>query len=418
MKLKTLLIFVILVSSLRVEAQNIIAEYTDPDIKSVTFGKKGFPISYPVLEKEVENPLVLSFDDLREGSRNYYYSITLCNSDWSETRLSPSEYSQGLFSFPVSTFQPSVNTLVHYVHYEIEFPNSDLPLTLPGNYAVKVFEDNNTEKPVLVRRFVYVDKKVDISAQIRIPSLPEYRAESQQLDFTIINPDFRITNPYQELKVVITKNFHWNTALTTLKPQFIKPGSLDYNYTRENLFIAGNEYRSFNINSRKYPSTEVTTIEHSGRNYVATLATDKPRNTYFFKEDINGLFVNENKDVRNADNALESDYFEVKLSLNTNILPYDGDIFIYGALTNFSFTDENKMKYNTDKNIYESTLLLKQGYYDYQYVFIPKTTGTFDEKEIEGSFTETENNYFIFVYYKGFGERYERPIGFKRVVKK
>jgi hypothetical protein len=303
------------------------------------------------------------------------------------------------------------------VHYEIKFPSTDLQLVLPGNYVVKVFEDNNTENPVLVRRFIYVDKKVEISARIKIPVLPEFRFSSQQLDFTILNPDFRITNSHQELKVVITKNFDWNSALTTLKPQFIKPGSLDYNYTRENLFIAGNEFRSFNINSRKYPSAEVTAIEHNGRIYVATLATAKPRNTYFFREDINGLFVNENKDVRNANNALESDYFEVKFSLNANILPYDGDIFIYGALTGFGFTDENKMKYNTDKNLYENTILLKQGYYDYQYVFIPKTTGTFDETEIEGSFTETENNYFIFVYYKGFGERYERLIGFQRVVK-
>ncbi|NJK94628.1 MAG: hypothetical protein HC905_06630 [Bacteroidales bacterium] len=60
-------------------------------------------------------------------------------------------------------------------------------------------------------------------------------------------------------------------------------------------------------------------------------------------------------------------------------------------------------------------MILKQGYYDYQYVFIPKSTGTFDESEIEGSFSETENSYFIFVYYKGFGERYDRLIGYKRL---
>lgn len=414
---KKLLILILALTCSIVNAQDIIREFTGPDIKSVIFNKKGFPISYPVLEMGEENPLVLSFDDLSGELKSYYYSITLCNSDWSESRLSPSEYSQGLFSFPVSNYQSSSNTLVHYTHHEIELPNSDLQIKLPGNYIIKIFENSDSDNPVLVKRFVFAENLVQISAQLKIPSLPEFRESSQQLDFTIFNPDFPITNPHKELSVVITKNFDWNSALTTLKPLFIRNGSLDYSYTKENLFIAGNEYRSFNINSRKYPSAEVTRFEYDNR-YIAILAPDKPRNTYFYKEDINGLFLNENKDVRNPDNAIESDYFDVIFTLNSNILPYDGEIFIYGGLTGFRLTDENKMKYNFDSNIYEKSLLLKQGYYDYQYVFIPKSTGTFDEAEIEGSFTETENNYFIFVYYRGFGERYDRVIGFQRVAKR
>ena len=401
-----------------IQAQNIIAEYADSTIKSIIFNKKGFPISYPVMEMGEENPLVLSFDDLSVTAKNYYYSITLCNADWSESRLSPSEYSQGLFSFPLSNYQPSFNTLVHYTHYEIQIPNEELQLILPGNYVLKVFENSESDKPVLAKRFVFVDKKVEVAGQIKIPTLPEFRNTSQQIDFAIFNPDFPITNPHRELSVVIIKNFDWNTALTNLKPLFIKAGSFDYSYTKENLFIAGNEYRSFNINSRKYPSAEVTGFEYTGNRYTALLTTDKPRNTYFFKEDINGLFLNENKDLRNPDNNIESDYFNVKFTLDANILPYDGDIFIYGSLTGFGFSSESKMKYNFDRNIYENTLFLKQGYYDYQYIFIPKSTGTFDESEIEGSFTETENDYFIFVYYRGFGERYDRIIGYKRIAKR
>lgn len=418
MTLRKLLTGILFFCNIAAQSQDIIGEHADSGIKSVLFHKKGFPISYPVLEMGEENPLLLSFDDLAETSKNYYYSITLCNADWSVSRLSPAEYSQGLLSFPVSNYQPSANTQMRYMHYEIEIPNSELQLVLPGNYILKVFENSDSDNPVLVKRFAYVDRKVDIAGQIKTPTLPEFRETSQQINFTIYNRDFPIANPHQELKVVVTKNFDWNSALTTLKPLFIRAGSLDYSYTKENLFIAGNEYRSFNINSRKYPSPEVTRFDYKDGIYTAMLATDKPRNTYFFKEDINGLFANENKDIRNADNALESDYFHVNFSLNANILPYDGDIYLYGGLTGFAFTNESKMKYNADKSIYENTLLLKQGYYDYQYVYVPKTTGTFDEAEIEGSFTETENGYFIFVYYKGFGERYDKLIGYKRIAQR
>ncbi|NJK94629.1 MAG: DUF5103 domain-containing protein [Bacteroidales bacterium] len=320
-------------------SQVIIREYASPDIKSVVFYKKGFALSYPVLEMGEENPLVLSFDDISGTQPGFYYSITLCNADWTESRLSPAEYSSGLFSYPVSEYQPAINTLVHYIHYSIELPNNDFQLKLPGNYIVKVFPDNDSENPVLIKRFVFFDRKIEITGNQGIPTLPEFRNNSQQINFTILNPDFPISNPHQDISVVIIKNFDWNTALTKLKPQFIRSGSLDYNYTRENLFIAGNEYRSFNINSRKYPSPQVIGFEYTGKNYTALLATDKPRNTYFFKDDINGLFSVENKDLRNPDNDLESDYFQVKFSLDINLLPYDGDIFIYGGLTGFQFTD-------------------------------------------------------------------------------
>jgi hypothetical protein len=403
-------------AAISIYCQNIMKEYSSPDIKSVMFGKKGFSLSYPVLEIDEETPLLLTFDDLNHEKKDYYYSIVLCNANWTESRLAPSEYSSGLFSYPVQNYKPSFNTLVPYTHYEIELPNEDVQLKLTGNYIIKVFENSNSENPVLVKRFVFVEKLLGIDAQLKTPILPEFRATSQQIDFSINTSEFPITNPHQELTVVITKNFDWNSALSTLKPQFIKPNSLDYNYTKENLFIGGNEFRSFNINSYKTPSAQVIGVDYDGKKYVATLATDKARNTYFSKEDINGLFVNENKDLHNPDNALESDYFQVNFSLDaTNILPYDGDVYLYGALTDFNFNDESKMKYNFDRNIWENSLLLKQGYYEYQYVFVSKATGTFDEAEIEGSFTETENNYFIFLYYRGFGERYDRAVGYKRV---
>ena len=365
---------------------------------------------------EEGSPLVLSFDEISDQPKNYYYSIILCNGNWTESRLSPSEYSSGLFSYPVSNYQASFNTEVHYVHYEIELPGNDLLLTLSGNYLIKVFENSDSDNPVLIKRFVLADKKIEIIAETKIPTLPEYRATSHQLNFSILHTDFPISNPYNEISVVITKNFDWNTSLSSLKPLFIKNGILDYNYDKENVFIAGNEFRSFNINSRKYPSPQVVSFDDDNTSYTANLAKDKPRNNYFFKEDINGLFVIENKDLRNPDNSLEADYFRVKFSLQANIVPADGDIFIYGALTNYSFTEENRLNYNEAENIYEASLFLKQGYYDYQYVLIPKNKNSFDESEIEGSFFETENNFFIFVYYRGFGMRYDKLIGYKRVV--
>jgi hypothetical protein len=73
--------------------------------------------------------------------------------------------------------------------------------------------------------------------------------------------------------------------------------------------------------------------------------------------------------------------------------------------------DESKMDYNAEKGIYEKALMIKQGFTNYQYV-IADSKGKIDEENaIDGNFFQTENNYFVLVYYKENNQRYDRIIG-------
>ncbi|MCR9084057.1 MAG: DUF5103 domain-containing protein, partial [Cyclobacteriaceae bacterium] len=55
-------------------------------------------------------------------------------------------------------------------------------------------------------------------------------------------------------------------------------------------------------------------------------------------------------------------------------------------------------------------LLLKQGWYDYQYAYLRDQQ--FDSEEFEGSFFETENEYEVFVYFRALGSRYDQLVGY------
>jgi len=55
-------------------------------------------------------------------------------------------------------------------------------------------------------------------------------------------------------------------------------------------------------------------------------------------------------------------------------------------------------------------LKLKQGFYNYKYVVVNE----YDEishGEVSGNYDETENDYKVLVYYRGYGYRYDRVIG-------
>ena len=73
------------------------------------------------------------------------------------------------------------------------------------------------------------------------------------------------------------------------------------------------------------------------------------------------------------------------------------------------------MAYNNTVNGYVAKVPLKQGYYDYSYVTIPNNSKVKNPaptmSEIEGDWYETENQYTILIYYRAFGERYDRVIG-------
>ena len=68
------------------------------------------------------------------------------------------------------------------------------------------------------------------------------------------------------------------------------------------------------------------------------------------------------------------------------------------------------MVFNPNKGVYEATLLMKQGFYNYKYVVIDKEN-TLQEGAISGNFDETENNYKVLVYYRDLGARYDKLIG-------
>ena len=67
------------------------------------------------------------------------------------------------------------------------------------------------------------------------------------------------------------------------------------------------------------------------------------------------------------------------------------------------------MKYNEETGNYETTLFLKQGYYNYLYA--TKQNNYPDFSALEGDFWNSENDYTVLIYYKPFGSRADEIIG-------
>jgi hypothetical protein len=293
-------------------------------------------------------------------------------------------------------------------------PNDNVQFKLSGNYALLVYEDNDKEKVVLTQRFYVVEQLVGIEGKVRRATTDAFKGENQEVNFILYHEKIEIINPADEIRVVIMQNNRWDNAIRGLKPLYIRKGQLQYDY-REMIFPAGNEFRYFDIRTNRVAGENVLSTDFYHPYFHKTLKTDEIRSNkkYYSYEEMNGKYVVESQDQEVIDFDTECDYNFVHFSLPLESILLGGTINVFGALTGWNANKSNEMTWNFNTSQYELTLLLKQGYYNFQYVYVPQGSTVADHKNIEGSFWQTENDYQIFVYYKDLASRYERLVGYR-----
>lgn len=386
------------------------------EIKSVQLYREGNELSNPVFELGSDVRLLLKFDDLAEDVKNYSYTIIHCDANWNESYIQQNEYLAGFPDNPVTDYAMSFNTTIKFVNYQLTIPNDDCSLKYSGNYALVVFEGNDRKNLVLIQRFYVVEPKVRIEGTVKKATFDPFNGENQEVDFKIINEQLRLLNPREDIKVVLMQNRRWDNAVLGLKPRFIQNNVLSYDYDKENVFPGGNEFRYFDIRTKRYNGENIESIKFMRPYFHATILPEGIRNNKKFMpyKEMNGNFVIESLD-RVTDTDTECDYFFAHFYLPMQSQLVGGTVNVFGALTGWNANKTNEMKWNYETAGYELSLLLKQGYYNYQYVYVPEGAKKADSVNLEGSFFLTENEYEIFAYYRDPASRYDRLVGFVTV---
>ncbi len=386
--------------------------YTDPKIKTVLFFSEGWEFSMPVLELGSSQRLVFKFDELSRDPKSFNYTLVHCDADWNPSRLVTSEYIDGFQENPINDYAFSLNTTIPFINYQLMLPNDNVKILLSGNYLLKIWDGTNKESPVLIRPFYVTEKMVTITCEVQNATYEGYNGSSQQLSFAVNYSKLTVTDPLNEIKTVVMQNSRRDNLLSKIKPTFIRQNQLVYE-DKINLFKGGNEFRNFDAKNLQTNGMGVYSIEYRDPYYHLFLEKDlSTRNEiYRTRNDLNGSFLVKND--RASDSDLESDYIYIHFFLAPPDLVTNDQIYVFGALSDWQCTPANRMVYNPETKLYESTILLKQGFYDYQYVIYNKDSQTIDASFLEGSHLETENNYRVFVYYRGFSSRYDRLIGYQ-----
>lgn len=370
---------------------------------------------YPVFELGSDESVLLKFDDLAPEINSYAYKIVHCNANWQADDLSESQYINGFTGDLIDNFERSINTFVPYTHYELEFPNENASPTISGNYVIFVYDTEDPNTAILTARFMVTESVVSLTCTKSPNTDIDVEKTHQQVNLSISYPQFNISQPSTDLKVVIQQNNRTDNEVVIDSPTYYELNKVSYRLNKNLIFDAGNEFRTFDISSLYVLDHDVKSMNYYKPFYHATLYNSEIRAKKQYEPwlTVSGRYIVNAHGKSDPD--LEADYVFVHFTLPMEAPFIDGKIYILGEATGYKYTPENRMDYNYETRAYQATLLLKQGGYNYLYAYLPDGSQTGFTRPIEGDFWQTNNEYATFVYYHPFGGLYDQLIGFNVV---
>lgn len=340
--------------------------------------------------------LVLSFDDLKENADYYYVYFIHCNADWTPSKLRPNMYLNSFNEFEIADFEFSAEAKQKYVHYNFNIP----AFKMSGNYLAVVYRDRDKSDIVLSRKFYVYEDAAAVGVSINRSSDSGKRLNNQRVEVNLNYASLKAVDPKMQFKVVVRQNQRNDLTTYNLPSTFIDQNNKSIRYQNlgeENEFPGTNEFRNFDLGTVTFTGRNIKDVKIQQGKVFAELRTDNPLGDGYLQGlDINGQFYI--RDLEGMSGEVTAEYVETKFSLKHP--KTTSNIYVLGAFNNWVKNQESLLTFNPSTDMYEATVLLKQGWYNYTYV-----TEEENQYSIDGNYFDTENLYEVFVYFRPMGGR-------------
>ena len=382
-----------------------------PQIKSLQAVVNQDFLSPAVMRLHTDDILQIAFDELSHDYHRCAYTIERCEADWTPSEeMFESDWLEGFNAIVIDDHEQSVNTIIPYTHYQLQIPNDQCRLKMSGNYRLHIIDDESQQELACVE-FMVTDQTMSLFMEASTNTDIDHNISHQQLSISLNYNNHIVTNPREQIRMVVRQNDREDNSRLHVSPSFIQANGLRWQHHQQLIFDAGNEYHKYEVLDPSHPTMGIDYINWDGEQYQVYPFINEPRPHYIYDEDADGAFYIRNSDNRENDTA--SEYVWVNYRLKAPELPF-GRIIIQGMWTTEA-PETYLMSYDETERLYTASILQKQGYYSYQYLWQDQD-GHLQTLPSEGNFYQAENRYQAYIYYKGTGERTWRLVSYRQLI--
>jgi len=389
----------------------------DPEIKSLKVYSYNDQTSIPIINGE-SGSLTIEFDIKNNSEPMFRILFKFCDRDWNpydNIFLMNNGYNT---VYPNQLFFKSLPAQIKEAdfHFKQSFPNERASIDFPfsGKWKFFITDSDDESKVYAEGRFIVAKSEFEINPEIHNETL-------EKIFFpTDLNRVFKIN-----IDIDLPDNF---IPLYVQGIEIIENQKIDYPYfiDRNN----NNDYHAFYWDGNRKMSFMSKEIK-PGNSYRETdlrntnKFTTKQVNAQFDGVETSSFFVSPKEDLKGGSIVPEyseefATYLDVNFMLRLTPDITSDRVFVVGAFNNWGVLPQYELREND--GLYTTTIQLKRGVYDYQYVTAELNNGkisNIDWNVLEGNTWDVQKNYNIILWYsdpdKG---RYDRIISYKQITSK
>lgn len=369
-------------------------------IKSIQLYRKGNPDNPPIITLGSSDRLVLEFDELTSVSGQFLIRFAHYDSKWEKSPIPDIWFIDGINEFNIIGGEINSLNKPSFFHYHKEFPDREINFLISGNYMVHVFDFDTNIELFSLPFFITEDAGETIN---EVETLYNARSTFDVIDqlFSIYKYPNGLEFPQFNLEYFYTQNRFWGSSVQTKEMDMSVPGQVRFYTTRQNSFNANIDYLQLDLRELSPDGIEIVEWQPELIPPKITLQDDlinfsaEPRKMY---SSVSG----KPSGGRNAQ------YVEVEFRLSTDSFDNNtSDFYVSGDFNRWSISAANKMKYDKELGIWKTSILMKQGQYQYKY-FQSVRNDTGAPLPVNDSISNIQQEYTSFIYYRDPNKNYQR----------
>ena len=382
----------------------------DYEIKSLRVYQKGDETSFPI--SIYGSKITIEFDIKGEDEPMWEILFLFCDNNWEpyESNLMMDELhnTERNLWFDVLPFR---GENAQY-HYKESFPNKNVKFPFSGKWMFFIQDVSDPDNIYGAGKFYVVNNSaINLTTEFSKERLegenpvPATFGEVFNLKVTAKLPDSLFTERIENVEIIENRKIDYPIIINKTYNNQYRYYEIDdvnqYSFFAKDI-KPGGAYREVNLMSRTKHSPPKTKAQFDG---IEISHKFKPGGSDMFG---GSKLMNFRNDY--------AEYMDVEFDLRPPKGYYD-NIFLVGAFTDWVVYPDMKLK--NVNGIFSTTVELKRGIYDYQYV-TADLNGDYPENinwiELEGNSWNTKREYYIFLIYKTEELlEYDKIIAFKKI---